>query len=59
MAKRTRKAIKINSDGFWLGVVYTLVDNDNGSRSFELWSVRVEATEEDLNLWLGAQPKNG
>jgi len=57
LVKRTRKALKVNADGFWIGIVYTIVELDDGSRQFELWSVRVEATEQDLNIWIGQQPK--
>ena len=57
MSKRTKKAIRINADGFWIGVVYTLVENDDGTHTFELWATRVEATEQELNTWLGMQPR--
>jgi len=57
MQKRTRKAIKLNLDGFWVAIVYAIAENDDGSRQFELWATRVEATELDLNAWLGTQPR--
>jgi hypothetical protein len=55
-AKFTKRAIKIEADGFWFAIVYTLVEGDEG-RQMQLWGVRAEATEAEINDWLGKQPK--
>jgi hypothetical protein len=55
--KFTKRAIKITSDGFWFAIVYTLVESDEG-REMQLWAVRAESTEEEINDWLSKQPKD-
>ncbi len=56
--KFTKRAIKITSDGFWFAIVYTLVENEDGGREMQLWAVRAERTEAEINDWLSKQPKD-
>jgi hypothetical protein len=55
--KFTKRAIKITSDGFWFAIVYTIVENDDGTRQMQLWAVRAENNEDAINEWLSKQPK--
>jgi hypothetical protein len=50
-----RRALKIEIDGFWLAIIYAIAANGTG-RKFELWDVRVERSEKDINDWLALQP---
>ena len=54
--KFTKRAIKIEADGFWFAVVYTIVEHDEG-RELQLWGVRCENTETAINERLAKQPK--
>jgi hypothetical protein len=55
--KTTRRAIKVQSDGFWFAIVYDLIEHEDGTRTLHVMNYRAEATEGDLNSWLSAQPK--